>query len=245
MDRRERNTLLLADNTTHYRRSLRSLLELEGYVVEEAGSAEEARQKLAALRIDVALVDLRLTDHADDYDISGLEVAKQATDQGVTSIIITNYPSVHAARLALRSRGVEPLAADFIPKGDGPQAVLDSLRVVMLGLGNEDKVKPGDLVVDLKQGLVWRRGQPVELSRYQYALLEYLYRSQGAVCSPEELLKAVYGEDVPPGQASADKRLDRLVDRLRRKIEDDPSEPRTLIKERGRGYRLAINQDTL
>ena len=67
-----------------------------------------------------------------------------------------------------------------------------------------------------------------------------IIEKQGAVCSPEELIKAVYDEDVPPGQSSADKRLERLVDRVREKIEDDPSKPRHLIRVHRRGFRLVL-----
>jgi DNA-binding response OmpR family regulator len=241
MNKTKQRRLLLADNTSDYRRSLHSFLELEDYQVEEAASVEEAKEKLEAAPVDLALVDLRLTKDEDDYDISGLAVAKKATERGIPCIIITAFPSVEATRLALRSRGIEPpLALDFIPKASGPHAVLNAIEVV-LSRHEEKEREPGDLVVDLERGLAWYKGMPLDLSRQQYALLAYLYSKEGAVCSLEELLKAVYDEDVPPAQASADKRLERLVDRLRNKIEEDPSEPRYLIKVYGRGYRLAID----
>jgi DNA-binding response OmpR family regulator len=242
MGKTERKRLLLADNSSDYRRSLRGLLELEDYRVEEAASVEEAEKGLEAVALDLALVDLRLTDDEDEYDISGLEVAKKATERGIPCIIITAFPSEETTRLALRSRGTEPLAVDYLPKASGPQAVLDAIEVVLSRHGEKPEKAPGDLVVDLERGLVWREGEPVNLSRHQYAFLAYLHRKEGAVCSPEELLKAVYDEYVPPGQASADKRLERLVDRLRQKIEKDPSEPRYLIKVHGRGYRLATER---
>lgn len=237
-----KSRLLLADNSPDYRRSLGSLLELEDYQVEQAASVEEAKEKLEAVSLDLALVDLRLTDDRDDRDISGLEIAKKAAVEGIPCIIISAFPSVEATRRALRSRGAEPLAVDFVPKASGPQAVLDAIRVVLSRRGEELEKAPGDLVVDLERGLAWRKGEPLHLSRHQYALLAHLYRKEGAVCSPEELLKAIYDEDVPPAQASADKRLERLVDRLRKKIEEDSSEPHYLIKVHGRGFRLAIER---
>jgi DNA-binding response OmpR family regulator len=237
-----RRNLLLADNSLDYRRSLLPLLELEGYQVEEASSVQEAKEKLESVSLDLALVDLRLTEDGDDYDISGLEVARWAGERGVPCLIITAFDSVETTRLALRSRGAEPLAVDYVPKKDGPQALLDAIAVVLSRREEESEKAPGDLVIDLERGLALYKGAPLDLSRYQYALLAHLYRKEGAVCSPEELLKVVYDEDVPPGQASADKRLERLVDRLRQKIEEDPSEPRYLIKVHGRGFRLAINR---
>jgi CheY-like chemotaxis protein len=126
-----KTTILVADNIGEYRKSLRGYLELENYQVEGAASVEETIEKLETVSLDLSLVDLRLTDDKNDYDISGLEVAKKAVEEGIPCIIITAFPSVEATRLALRSRGIEPpLAVDFVPKVDGPQAILEAIRRV-------------------------------------------------------------------------------------------------------------------
>ncbi|MGD8903164.1 MAG: response regulator transcription factor [Anaerolineae bacterium] len=237
----ERNLLarvLLVDNSADYRHSLLGLLGLEDYAVEEAGTVTEAKEKLLAEDYDLALVDLRMTDDEDDYDFSGLEVARLASERGIPCIVITAFPSVPATRLALRSRGVEPLAVDLIPKADGPQSILDTIKLVLQRHEEQIRTRLPGLRVDLERGLVWLDGEEMDLSRNQYDLLAYLYEKDGAVCSPEELLKAVYDEYVPPEQASADKRLESLVDRLRKKIEVDPSDPRRLITVYARGFRL-------
>lgn len=237
----KRKRLLLADNDPDYRHSLRGLLELKNYHVEEADSVDEARERLETVPLDLVLIDLRLTDDGDEHDLSGLEVAKKAIDKGIPRIIITSFPSRETTRVALASRGLEPLAQDYVPKEEGPQAVLDTIDIVLRRRGREPTEASTELMVDLELGLAWYKGETLRLSRYQYALLAYLYEKKGAVCSPEELLKAIYDEDVPPTQASADKRLERLVDRLRKKVEEDPSQPRHLVKVLGRGYRLAID----
>lgn len=233
--------VLLVDNSADYRHSLLGLLDLEDYAVEEAGSVTEAKEKLLALDFDLALVDLRLSDDEDDYDFSGLEVTRLASERGTPCVVITAFPSVQATRLALRSRGKEPLAVDLIPKKDGPQAILDAIKLVLGQHGQQVMAKRPGLQIDLERGLVWLDGEELDLSRNQYDLLAYLFEKDGAVCSPKELLKAVYDEQVPPEQASADKRLESLVDRLRRKIERDPSDPRHLVKVYGRGFRLDLD----
>lgn len=236
-----RQFLLLADNDVDFRRTLHRLLELEDYQVEEATSPQEAVEKLERLKVDLVLLDLRLTDDGDNYDISGLEVAKKAMEMGTRCVILTAFTAPETMRLALRSRGAEPLALDYVTKESGPQAVLDTIEAVLRGGYRETQPLSPDLIVDLERGLVTYKGELLELSGQQYALLAYLYRKAGVVCSPEELLKAVYNEDVPAEQASADKRLERLVERLRQKIEENPSEPHHLVKVFGRGYRLVID----
>jgi two-component system KDP operon response regulator KdpE len=238
MERNPRARVLLVDNSADYRHSLLSLLALKRYEVEEAGSVNEAKEKLLTQDLDLALVDLRLTDDEDDYDFSGLEVNELAGERGIPCIVITAFPTVEATRWALQSREKDPLALDLIPKSDSPQSILDTIRLVLHRHQEQFKPRRPGLQVDLERSLVWLDGEELDLSRNQYDLLAYLYEKDGAVCSPEELLKTVYDESVPPEQASADKRLESLVDRLRKKIEADPSDPRRLITVYGRGFRL-------
>jgi DNA-binding response OmpR family regulator len=235
-----KKSLLLADNDPDYRHSLRALLELENWQVEDADSVKQALDKLEILLPDLMLVDLRLSNDKDDYDISGLEVAKKAVEKHISCIIITAFPSVDATRLALRRRGDIPLADDFVPKVAGPHAILDAINIVMSNSHEKSEKTSHELRIDLDQKLVWYKGEIVDLSKLQYTLLAYLSRKENIVCSPEELLKEVYGEDVPAEQAGLDRRLEHLVERLQEKIEDDPSKPRHLIKVPRRGVRFIV-----
>jgi DNA-binding response OmpR family regulator len=233
-----RAVILVADDEKHYRESLRQLLELEGYQVIEAASPEEARQKLETERLDLALLDLRFTDHKNERDISGLTMARLAADKKVRCIVITAYDTAEAARMALRSRGAEPLAEDFVPKRDGPQAVLDAIAVVLSRVNGPQEPAHPRLEIDLDRRLAYLDGEPLRLSRLQYRLVAHLYEREGAVCSAQELVLAVYDEDATPAQANLDKRLERLVERVREKIEEEAHDPRLLVREYGRGYRL-------
>lgn len=244
MNRHTRAVILLADNSYDYRHSLRGFLELGNFKVEEADSLEAALEKLDTLPFDLVLADLRLTNDDNNHDISGLEVAKQANQLDVPCIIVTAFPTVEAARLALRARGVIPLAEEFVPKDAGPEALLDVINAVLDNTDQareEGKAPPPGLAIDLGQRLVTLGGEHLDLPRLQYNLLAYLFERRGAVCSPEEIIQAVYGEQLSAAQAAADRRLERLVERVRRKIEPDPSAPRHLIKEYGRGYRLDLS----
>jgi two-component system KDP operon response regulator KdpE len=233
--------LLLADNNQDYRESVRGLLELEENEVVEAASEEEAIRILEDQKIDLVLADLRLTDDADTYDFSGLRLAKVASQMRVPVLIVTSFPTVDATRLALRSAGREPLAVDIVPKKEGAHALLAAVKSALQGLAEENMVARGDLVVDVELRMAWHKGQTLPLSRNQYELLAYLFQNAGAVCSPEELIKAVYNEDLTPELASADRRLERLAERLREKVEDDPKQPRYIVREPRRGFRLVLN----
>jgi two-component system response regulator PhoP len=231
-------TILVADDNVKYRESLRQLLELEGYQAIEAASQKEVREQLDKERPDLALLDLRFTDHENERDFSGLTMAKLAAQRGIPCIVITAYDTAEAARMALRSRGTEPLAEDFVPKREGPHAVLYAIEVVLNRINRSQESVPKTIEIDLERRLAYLHGESLRLSEYQYSLLAYLFARQGGVCSAKELIKAVYGEDLTTAQANADKRLERLVERAKAKIEIEPHKLPRLIKEHGRGYRL-------
>ncbi|HUG34594.1 MAG TPA: response regulator transcription factor [Anaerolineales bacterium] len=243
MMQRPPKRVLLADNDPDYRKSLSGLLVLEGYLVEEAGSPTEALEKLARDRFDLVLADLRLQDDSDLNDISGMEVAKRASGLGISCIIVTAFPTVELARLALRSRGEEPFAEDLITKTSGPQALLDSINITLSNSADHRRgnTMPARLTIDFDRKLVWKDGVLVDLSKYQYILLEELFRKDGGVCSHAELIKAIYGEVVSDADAVNDRRLRNLVDRTKEKIEDPGSDHEYIAAVTGRGYRLNLD----
>jgi len=241
MNHRTRKRILLADNIGEYRRSVIGFLELEGYAVTEAGTPEEAQEKLELEEFDLALVDIRMRDDKDTLDMSGLAVAKFASERGIPCIIVTAFPTVELARAALRSLGAEPYAQDMITKGSDPQAVLASINSTLRPRDS----KPGKSVADgpslyLEKKLVWKNGELIKLSKSQYTLLEELYEKDGGVCSYKELIKAIYAEDLTDTEAQNDKRLRNLVDRTKEKIEDKGFGHEYIEAVPGRGFRLNL-----
>ena len=239
MNERNKKRILLADNSTEYRRSVRGILELEGYIVEEATTPKYAQDKIRSAQFDLALVEVRLRDEDDVDDLSGLELAKSASEHGIPSIIVTAYPSVESARTALQSLGVESLAKDLISKASGPEALLDSIRRTLQV--REDLFRSSEvrgLFIDREKQLVWINGKLINLSPKQYLLLEELYKKPGGVSTYAELIRAIYGEDVPIKDAFYDKRLRNLVARTKAKIEEVDSPHQYLESIAGLGFRL-------
>ena len=91
--------------------------------------------------------------------------------------------------------------------------------------------------VDVEGGHVWVDGQLIPpLTELEYRLLLLLYGRLDEICTKDQIAEAVWGTDYL--EAVDDARIDKLVSRLRQKIEPQPKEPRYLITIRGRGYRL-------
>ncbi len=122
-------TILFADNDPDFLKTRTEFLEKEGYQVIPAADPTEARRALEREgRIDLAILDIRLVDDNDDKDTSGLTLAKEAA-RSVPKIILTGFPSVEAARGALKPQpdGLPP-AVDFLDKKEGPEALLAAIR---------------------------------------------------------------------------------------------------------------------
>jgi hypothetical protein len=97
--------------------------------------------------------------------------------------------------------------------------------------------EPQGVRVDVDSGHVWVDGELVpDLTDLEYRLLLLLYGRLDKICDKYEIVESVWGEDYI--DEVDDARIGKLVNRLRQKIEPDPSEPRYLITVRGRGYRL-------
>lgn len=118
------------------------------------------------------------------------------------------------------------------------EAIAQALQDEGLGVG------PGLLTeqvarlwVDAGSGNVWVERRPIEpLTKLEYRLLLLLYENENKICNKYKIVEEVWGEYYT--DQVDDSRIEKLVSRLRRKIEPDPAHPQFIITVRGRGYRL-------
>lgn len=96
------------------------------------------------------------------------------------------------------------------------------------------------LRVDEVAGEVWIGEERIELTAKEYQLLVYLYRRAGQVCSKDEIGQAVWPEYEG---IVYDHNIESLMNRLRGKIEPEPSDPRVIVTLRGRGYKLVLEEE--
>lgn len=244
MNDRNRKRLLLADNLTQYRKSLRAFLKVYRYEITEAESVEEAIELLKSNEFDLVLADLRMRDEDDIDDWDGIEIARFASEMRIPCIMVTAFPSVDTARVVLRARGGEPYAQDLVTKASGPQAVLDAIETILHSRGpnpmRDEGTQVDGLRLDLTRQLVWKHKKLIKLSKNQYILLETLYKKDGGLCSCVELIYAIYNEELPERIAQNDRRLRNLIDRSKEKIEDKSSGHEYIEVVTGRGYRLNL-----
>ena len=166
-----------------------------------------------ALRRETTVPILMLTARTDEMDrVVGLEVG---ADDYVTKPFSMRELMARVRAMLRRSEMMRNAAA---PAADAPAT----------------RLKAGDLEIDTARHRVSRGGTVVDLSRMEFALLEFLARNRGQVFSRSQLLEKVWGYDF----AGDTRTVDVHVSWLRHKIEDDPAHPKRLLTVRGVGYKL-------
>ena len=120
--------ILFADDDPGFLKARAEFLGGKGYQVIPAATPVEARRILEQGQVDLAILDLRLTDDADEKDISGLVLA-EGTAHSIPKIILTQYPTYEHLREALAPDLQDlPSAVDFVAKQEGPEALLATIR---------------------------------------------------------------------------------------------------------------------
>ncbi len=236
----EQARILIVDDDVAFRGMLSTYLEQQSIRVHTAGSGNEMSHHITVREPDLVLLDLRL-DKEDGLDL--LRDLRSRSD--VPIIIMTGHRREEIDRVV----GLELGADDYLSKPFGLRELLARIRAVLrrheYGRNDSDDQTLGGYrfdgwELDLKaHRLTAKGGEPVQLTKGEYALLVAFLAAPGRALTREYLLQATrVHEDV------FDRSIDVQVLRLRRKLELDPSVPRTIQTERGLGYRftLAVEQ---
>ncbi|SFF92107.1 two-component system, OmpR family, KDP operon response regulator KdpE [Novosphingobium sp. CF614] len=220
-------TILVVDDEPAIRRLFHVGLSRVGYNVVEAGTAREALNALQIDKPEVVLLDLGLPDR------DGLELIPIM--QGQTAIIVVSARDATSQKVAALDLGAD----DYISKPFDSEEVLARIRTALrhrLPTGVSDApFRHGDVEIDLAARAVRKGGTEVHLTPKEYGFLSELARNPGRVITHSQLLKAVWG----PGHEGDVEYLRVAARGIRRKLEDDPSQPKLLRNEPGIGYRLA------
>ena len=230
-----RRRLLLVEDERRITAPLVSALETEGFETHVAETAAEALELAARLRPDLVLLDLMLPDG------SGFDVCRRLRGDSEVPIIMLTARGDEADRVA----GLELGADDYIVKPFSAREVVARIRAVLRrvsragdGAGS-GPLEIGELKLDAAAHVVTLAGEPVELTRKEFDLLELLMRNAGVVVTRERLLDEVW--DV--NWFGSTKTLDVHVSGLRRKLGDSADSPRFIHTVRGVGFRFSGQEE--
>ena len=218
--------VLVVDDERPIRRFLNASLSGE-YMVLEAATGEEALAATVSGRPDAIILDLGLP------DMDGVDLTRRLREWTHTPIIVISVRDREDDKIAALDAGAD----DYLTKPFGVGELMARLRVVLRRTGtpeNEPAYQADRLNVDLSRREVKIDGQTACLTPTEYDILRVLIQHAGKVLTHQQLIHLVWGNTY-----TTDAHLLRVnISNLRRKIEVDPSRPRTIMTEPGVGYRL-------
>ena len=224
-------SVLVVEDEPQMRFLLEENLDYEGYSVATTDSSEAALVELARRPFSLMIVDVMLP------RMSGLELAREARTRGLRlPIIMLTARSAEADRVL----GLDLGADDYVTKPFSVRELMARVRAQLrrdAGLvWDGDEFAFGDVRVNLRKRLVFRRGHRVELSPREFALLRYFLSHRGEMVSREQLLRDVWGYS----QVVVTRTVDNFVAKLRLHIEPKPHDPRYLVTVHGSGYQFVV-----
>lgn len=219
--------LLVVDDDTRIRNLLKQYLTENGFRVTVAAAATEARRKLGGLDFDLLILDVMMPGE------TGVELTKALrADKNVPILMLTALSETDS-----RIAGLEAGADDYLPKPFDPRELILRINNILRRGGPQATPKLEQLVFGPYTFQIARRelkksGEVVKLTDREQDILAIFAERAGETVARHEL---VAGES-----EVGERTIDVQINRLRRKIERDPSNPVWLQTVRGIGYRLNV-----
>lgn len=221
---------LVVDDESNILRFVRANLRASGFDIASAMTGTEALTQFEACNPDIIILDIMLP------EIDGLEVCRRIRQvSDVPIIMITAKGDMQDA-----VEGLNAGADDYVPKPFAVEELLARVNAVMrrtknnLAQTSTDKIKLGNLMIDLAQRQVSINGQTAHLTPTEFKLLTYMANKADKVLPHEELLDAIWGTEY----RDCTHYLRVSIGRLRQKIENDPGNPEYIVTCSGVGYMI-------
>ncbi len=223
--------VLVVEDEAALRETLKTRLAEAGFTVDVAQDGEEGLFAGREYPLDVAIIDLGLP------KIAGLEVIRRlrAAGKAFPILILTARDNWQD-----KVEGLQAGADDYVAKPFHFEEVLARLQALLRRAGGwaSPELKCGPIALDTRAQTVKVADQAVDLTTFEYRILEHLMLRAGEVISKGELTERLYDQDFERDSNV----IEVLVGRLRRKLDPDDS-LKPIETLRGRGYRFALARD--
>lgn len=220
--------ILIIEDEIKLQRQIRQQLEADGYMVDTSDNGEEGLYFASEYPLDAAIVDIGLP------GMSGLEVIAALRKRGslLPILILTARNSWQD-----KVKGLEMGADDYLAKPFQMEELQARLRALLRRASAVPNtlLQAGPITLDMAEQTVKINEQAVELTTFEYRLLELLMRHHGEVISKQTLTDYLYPHD----DNHDSNVLEVMIGRLRRKLDPD-GKLNPIETLRGRGYRFAI-----
>jgi two-component system phosphate regulon response regulator OmpR len=224
--------LLIVDDDERIRTLLQKFLMRHGFLVTAARDAAHARRVLSGLEFDMIILDVMMPGE------DGLSLTRSLRETMTTPILLLTAKGETDNRI----EGLEAGADDYLAKPFEPKELLLRINAILRRMPETtpEDVAPkvlnlGPIRYDMERGEMWQGEDLVRLTATEVQLMKIFSAKPGEALSRTTLVEEL-GRD--RGQAQ-ERAVDVQITRLRRKIEEDPKQPRYLQTVRGAGYMLA------
>lgn len=219
--------ILIIDDEVQIRKLLEITLQSNGYQTTVAATAKDGLRIAANHPPDLIILDLGLPDE------NGHVVLQKLREWYTNPVIILSVQNSEQDIIKALDNG----GNDYLPKpfrtGELLARIRSALRSSVLD-ENIPIISCLDLLINLVDRTVTKKGETIKLTATEYALLSLFARHEGKVLTHQYLLRDVWG----PGYINQSQYLRVFIAQIRKKIEDDPNRPLYLLTEAGVGYRF-------
>jgi DNA-binding response OmpR family regulator len=225
--------ILIIEDNSDLAFGLRNNLEIEGYGIEVAEDGNRGLMRARATEPDLIILDLMIP------GLDGYRVLRALRDEGYkTPVLILSARGEETDKV----RGFRLGADDYVTKPFSLLELLARVEALLRRSGQQQPVpadRPdvyrfGTVTVDAEAQMVYKAGEPVNVTHREFLLLVALLKRRGGVVSRQDLLREAWGHQ---GDVLT-RTIDSHIVELRRKLEVDPAHPRHILTIRRMGYRI-------
>ena len=221
------NKILIVEDEFSISNFMKTVLEGDGYTVEVATCAAQARAALEKMEFSAMLLDLGLP------DADGLELLRELRQRYGLPVIVVSARTEESEKVAALDSGAD----DYITKPFGSPELLARIRAALRRAGpaaNLSAFTTGDLTIDYDKHQVLMNGENAGLTVNEYKIVALLGKYAGKVLTYDFIIRELWGP-----KAKTDNQILRVnMANIRRKIEPTPGNPQYIFTEVGVGYRM-------
>ncbi len=224
--------ILVVDDDPQIRRAMKTTLTARGYEVTDARTGEEATDRMRAESCDLVLLDVNMP------GMGGMETCRAIRATSDVAIIMLTVSNAERDKVEALDAGAD----DYVTKPFSTPELLARIRATLRRLPQPPdhaelrQLSAQGVAIDLSSRQVTVDARTSRLTAKEFDLLSYLLARPNKTISHRELLQAVWG----PDYGDELEYLRVFVNRLRKKIEPDPSKPQLLLTDAWAGYRFQL-----
>ena len=217
--------ILVVDDDHGIRSLVKKYLNENNFLISTAENAEDAKKKIKLIKFDLIILDIMMPGK------SGLEFIQENKKKLDTPIILLTAKGEASERI----EGLEIGADDYLPKPFEPKELILRIKNILnktKKISQKRVIEFDKIKIDLNKLLIFKDSKEYKINNTEKIILEKMINNPGKIFSRENIGTLI--------NLDKERSIDVIITRLRKKIEDDPKNPKFLQTMRGAGYVLWI-----